>query len=177
MNPTSAKLSVLIGEKFACIKISGRANFTSSLDFTSLVQKLSDQGCRLFVLELSECTLMDSTFLGLMAGFGLKMRGVSKDCCDRGMILFNPTPRITELLENLGVLDLFCINHGTVEVPPGAQAMSPTFEPHGREEVARACLEAHQTLSSLSSENAARFKDVTQFMAEDLKKIRQGEAQ
>jgi anti-sigma B factor antagonist len=177
MNPTSAKLSVLIGEKFACIKISGRANFTSSLDFKSVVEKLGDKGCKLFVLELSECTLMDSTFLGLLAGFGLKMRGAPKDCCDRSMILFNPTARITELLENLGVLDLFCINHGSVDLPQGAETVVPTLEPHGREEVARACLEAHQTLSSLSPEYAARFKDVTQFLAEDLKKIKQAEAE
>jgi UDP-glucose 4-epimerase len=33
-------------------------------------------------------------------------------------------------------------------------------------------LEAHQTLSSLNPENAAKFRDVTQFLAEDLKKIK-----
>lgn len=172
MNTPSAKLSVLIGQKFACIKISGRANFTSSIDFKSVVQNLGDKGYQLFVLELSECTLMDSTFLGLLAGFGLKMRGVPQDSCDRGMILFNPSPRITDLLESLGVLDLFRITHGSVNLPQGVESMAPTFAPHGREEVARACLEAHQTLSSLSPENAARFKDVTRFLAEDLKKVK-----
>ena len=175
MNTPSAKLSVLTGQQFACIKISGRANFTSSIDFKSVVQKLGDKGCKFFVLDLSECTLMDSTFLGLLAGFGLKMRGRPENSCDRGMVLLNPSPRITELLENLGVLDLFRVTQGNVDLPPEVEAISPTFEPHGHEEVTRACLEAHQTLSSLSPENAARFKDVTQFLAEDLKKIKKSD--
>ena len=172
MNTPTAKLSVLIGQQFACIRISGRANFTSSIDFKSVVQNLRDKGYTCFVLDLSECTLMDSTFLGLLAGFGLKMRGRPENSNDRGMVLLNPGPRITELLESLGVLELFRITRGTADLPPGAEAISPTFEPHGHEEVTRACLEAHQTLSALSTENAARFKDVTQFLAEDLKKIK-----
>jgi anti-sigma B factor antagonist len=175
MNTPSAKLSVLIGQQFACVKISGRANFTSSIDFKSVVQNLRDKGYTCFVLDLSECTLMDSTFLGLLAGFGLKMRGRPENPCDRGMVLLNPSPRITELLESLGVLDLFRITQGTAELPPEAEAISPTFEPHGHEEVTRACLEAHQILSSLSPENAAKFRDVTQFLAEDLKKIKKAE--
>jgi anti-sigma B factor antagonist len=173
MNTPSAKLAVLIGKQFACIKISGRANFTSSIDFKTVVQELRDKGYTYFVLDLAECTLMDSTFLGLLAGFGLKMRGIPENCSDRGMVLLNPSPRITELLENLGVIDLFRTVQGVMDLPPEAEAISPTFKPHGREEVTRACLEAHQTLSSLSPENAARFKDVTQFLAEDLKKIKQ----
>jgi anti-sigma B factor antagonist len=172
MNTPSAKLSVLTGQQFACIKISGRANFTSSIDFRNVVQKLRDQGYTFFVLDLSECTLMDSTFLGQLAGFGLKMRGRPENSCDRGMVLLNPGARITELLENLGVLDLFRITQGTVDLPSEVEAVSPTFEPHGHEEVTRACLEAHQTLSSLNPENAARFRDVTQFLAEDLKKMK-----
>ena len=172
MNTPTAKLSVLTGKEFACIRISGRANFTSSIDFKSAVQNLRDKGYTCFVLDLSECTLMDSTFLGLLAGFGLKMRGRPENSNDRGMVLLNPGPRITELLESLGVLDLFRVTRGTADLPPVAEAISPTFEPHGHEEVTRACLEAHQTLSSLSPENAARFKDVTQFLAEDLKKIK-----
>ena len=34
----------------------------------------------------------------------------------------------------------------------------------------RTCLEAHQTLIDLSPANAARFKDVAQFLAEGVKK-------
>jgi hypothetical protein len=37
-------------------------------------------------------------------------------------------------------------------------------------EVTRTCLEAHQILADLNPANAAKFKDVAQFLAEGLKK-------
>lgn len=176
MSGTSAKMFVLVGERFACIKIVGRANFTSSIDFKTLVADLRDKGYDYFVLELSECSLMDSTFLGVLAGFGMKLNSRSGiGGCRPGMVLLNPNARITELLESLGVLHLFQTSHGTLEPPPGAQATEREVSAHSQEEVTRACLEAHQFLSSLSPENAARFKDVTQYLADDLKKLKKNQ--
>lgn len=64
MTTPAARLLVLVGEQFACIKIVGRATFTSSIDFKTLTSQLLQKGYRYFVLELSECQFMDSTFLG-----------------------------------------------------------------------------------------------------------------
>ncbi len=72
MKTPAAKLLVLVGEKFACIKIIGRANFTSSIDFKTLINELRQKGYRYFVLDLSECVLMDSTFLAFLPGSVLK---------------------------------------------------------------------------------------------------------
>src|SRR5512140_1093669 len=99
-----ARLTVLVGEQFACIRIIGRANFTSSVDFRALVDELRQKGCNCFVLDLSECVLMDSTFLGVLAGLGLKLSSGNGGQARRGVELFNPSPRITELLETLGVV-------------------------------------------------------------------------
>src|SRR5437763_9623956 len=110
MNTPSARMLVLVGEQFCCVKVVGRANLNSSVDFKALVQQLRQKGCRYFVLDLSECTLMDSTFLGLLAGFGMKMS--QADHCDSAIELLNPNTRITELLESLGVLHLFKVTHG-----------------------------------------------------------------
>ncbi|HEY5909243.1 MAG TPA: hypothetical protein VJA21_01420, partial [Verrucomicrobiae bacterium] len=73
MSIAGAKLLVLVGDHFACIRIIGRANFSSSIDFKTLTSELLQSGYRYFVLELSDCVLMDSTFLGVLAGFGLKL--------------------------------------------------------------------------------------------------------
>ena len=85
-------MSVLVGERFACVKISGRANFNSSIDFKTLLSELRAKGYTYFVLELSECALMDSTFLGVLAGFGLKMMSPQNDGEDRQIELLNPKP-------------------------------------------------------------------------------------
>src|SRR5260221_6837464 len=72
MSTPSANLSVLVGKNFACVKIAGRANFTSSPDFKTLLAELSQKGYGHFIIDLSECVLMDSTFLGVLAGLRVK---------------------------------------------------------------------------------------------------------
>jgi hypothetical protein len=39
------------------------------------------------------------------------------------------------------------------------------------EQITRTSLEAHKTLMEITPENVARFKDVTQFLAEDLQNL------
>lgn len=172
MNGPAAKLMVMVGERFACVKIIGRANFTSSIDFKTLINELRQKDYSYFVLDLSECALMDSTFLGMLAGFGLKLNaaGESPDSIE----LLNPNPRITELLENLGVIHLFKLTTGEHPLPQNLQSQD---QPCGcgtpsHEEVTRACLEAHHTLMEVNPENVSRFKEVTRFLAEDLKKTK-----
>ena len=40
-----------------------------------------------------------------------------------------------------------------------------------RKEISRTCLEAHQTLMDINPANVPKFKEVAQFLAEDLKKM------
>jgi anti-sigma B factor antagonist len=174
MSNAPAKMWVLAGEQFACIKISGRANFTSSIDFKTLVQELSQKGCAYFVLDLSECTLMDSTFLGVLAGFGLKAQGSKGEPGKTVLELLNSNERITDLLESLGVLHLFRLTQGPLQVPEYAQAQALSTSCPTREDVRRACLEAHETLMQINPQNASKFKEVAAFLSEDLKKARPG---
>ena len=165
---------VWAGEHSACIRIIGRANFTSSLDFKTLVTELQQRGCHCLGLDLSECVLMDSTFLGVLAGFGLKLRAGNGDQGKHGIELLNPNARITELLDTLGVLHLFTLTQGPVTLPEQTDLRPHPPASPSQEEVTLTCLEAHQTLMDLSPANAARFKDVAQFLAEGLKKPRSG---
>jgi len=172
MNPLYAKLTVLAGERFACVKIAGRANFNTSVNFKTLLSELLQQGYPYIVLELSECAWMDSTFLGVMAGFGLKANATADGCVKHAIELRNASEHLVELLENLGVLHLFLTTQGD---PPAGEALPPEPPPPcapSREELTRAALEAHQTLMDLNPANVARFKEVTKFLAEDLKKLR-----
>ncbi len=170
----AAKLLVLVGEQFACVKIIGRANFNSSIDFKTLLNELLQKGYRYFVLELSECLLMDSTFLGVLAGFGLKL---NRNADQPSIELLNANTRITELLENLGVLHLFKLNQGPLQVPNDAEMRAASPQNPSREEVTRACLEAHQTLTEINPANLSKFKEVTQFLADDLKRLRAASAE
>lgn len=172
MSAPPAKITVLAGERFACVKINGRASFQCSLDFKTVLHELLANGYAYFVLDLSECLLMDSTFLGVLAGFGLKLSGGKPEADNRAIELLNPNDRVTELLDSLGVLQLFRVTHGPLSLPDGVRAQETLSCAATKEETTRACLEAHQTLMSLNPDNVARFKDLTRFLAEDLKKMR-----
>ena len=170
MSIPSAKLSVLVCKDFACVKIAGRANFMSSPDFKTLLTGLNQKGYHRFIIDLSECVLMDSTFLGVLAGFGLATNpGGASDKCE--LELLNPSARIRELLDNLGVISLFKITTSAPQMPADTKVSAPDTINPTQEQITRTCLEAHRTLMALNPENAARFKDVTQFLAEDLKNL------
>src|SRR6185312_11999335 len=153
MSAPSAKMMVSIGEKSAMVQIAGRANFTSSVDFKSLLDQLLQRGYTCFILDLTECVLMDSTFLGVLAGFGLKLNTPQTDKIDRTIQLYNPNARISELLENLGVLHLFKVTEGPVVNPDGAPANEVKPTNADRQEVTKTCLEAHQTLMEINPGN------------------------
>jgi anti-anti-sigma regulatory factor len=163
---------VMVGEKFACIKIIGRADFASSVDFKRLVDELLQKGFAYFVLDLSECVLMDSTFLGVLAGFGLKLAPAQQMDQTSPIELYRPSGRITEVLDNLGVLHLFTIREEPL--PACDDSETREFKPVcvGKAEITRACLEAHQTLMAINPRNVSRFKEVAAFLAEDLKKAK-----
>ncbi len=163
-------LSVLVGKNFACIKIAGRANFASSPDFKTLLNELAQKGYAHFIIDLGECVLMDSTFLGVLAGFGMKLNPEGAPP-ERGIELHNATARVSELLENLGAAHLFKTTAGPLQLPADMQTSTPESIHPTHEQIARTSLEAHQTLMAMNPENVARFKDVTQFLAEDLKSL------
>jgi len=174
MSTPAADISVCVGTKSACVKIRGRANFNCCLDFNALLTGLREKGYDYFLIELTECSLMDSSFLGVLAGFGLKMSPCETETTNGARVeLHNPNARVTELLENVGVLRLFKISHGPLALPEELGDCEPQpAAQHSREEVTRACLEAHEKLMAINPENVARFKDVTKFLAEDLARLK-----
>lgn len=170
MATSSAKILVLADENCACVKIVGRPNFTHGPDLKALLTGLAQKGCAHFSIDLSECALMDSTLLGILAGFGLKMSQAATPNHD-SVELLNPNSRIADLLENLGALHLFKVATETSRLPSEGQAQTPASVNPTREQITRTCLEAHQSLMDMNPDNIARFKEVTRFLAEDLKNL------
>ena len=159
---SSASLSVLVGKKFACVKIAGRANFASSPDFKTLLSELSQKGFGHFIIDLSECVLMDSTFLGVLAGAALELR---KRKPPGSLVLCRVAHRNLELLRNLGLHRLLTVDAGDfpMDFGPGATALNP--DPDRSElENARLVLEAHENLVATDPANQGKFQDVLAFL-------------
>lgn len=165
MGVTPAKIYVAdLGER-AVIRITGRANCLSSVPFKRVTNSLIERGRRVFTLDLSDCQLMDSTFLGVLVGLNRTLRQYEPD---GGVSLYRPTEQVRVLLDNLGILELF----STAESLDQAEATEPVEadEAPDKTEFTRSSLEAHRTLIDANPENEAKFKEVTRFLEEELKR-------
>jgi len=171
MSTAANSMSVWAEDKTAWIRIEGRANFNSSVDFKALINGLVERGYCRFVLDLTDCVLMDSTFLGVLAGLGMKFNTSRNGGSAPTIELLNPNSRIADLLENLGVEHLFKIISGPELSSSRLQPVEQSAGGRDRKELSRTCLEAHETLMRINPNNISKFKEVAQFLAEDLKKM------
>lgn len=169
-------MSVAVVDHSAFVKIPGRANFSSSVDFKSLICELRERGFDHFVLDLGDCVTMDSTFLGVLAGFAMRNADESHKQGEPNSLrldLLNPNGRVTDLLENLGVMHMFNIvnqeNPCTLLFEPATGERPPV----SKLEQAQTCLDAHNNLIKINPNNAIKFTEVARFLAEDLRKLKE----
>src|SRR3989442_12824966 len=107
MPDASASLMVSVTDPVVFVKVIGRACFKLSVEFKTLIQELSRRAYQQYVIDLSQCLVMDSTFLGVLAGIGLKLAGKPGENQPPRMALCQPNQRVCDLLDNLGVTHLF----------------------------------------------------------------------
>jgi len=170
MSKKTADIRVARLDDTVCIKLEGQANFGSSETFKKVINESGSGGAKRFIIDLSGCVNMDSTFLGMLSGLGRNWSDKDTPPEERAIELLNPTERVADLIDNLGVSDLFRIVRGqdpdnidyceTIEAGPGECKL----------ELSKHCLEAHKILMELNPENVARFKDVTKYFEDEVKK-------
>ena len=154
-----ARLQVAVVDGVACVKVDGPANFTAAVDFKTLVRQCCEEGGRVLLLDLSNCVNMDSTFLGILMGMTGRLNRIE---------LLNPSERIIDLLDSLGVMELLTV--GTGENPFDAKLQETESTNADKRALTEASLEAHKLLMEINPENVPKFKDVAKFLEEDLKK-------
>ncbi len=171
MNRVPPEILVCCNEAGVCIRIRGRADVSISVGFKELLTGLRQRGFQHFELDLSECQIMDSTFLGVVCGFAQRCEEKTTGP-DRRPILFNANERVRGLLTSLGVDEMFDFRDGLpAETGPCVPIATGPQQP-SREALGSTSLEAHQTLMALNPENISKFKDLTEFLADELKRLR-----
>jgi len=161
-------MMVAVFDRTVCLQVSGRADFTCTVDLKKLIAELWERGYSHFLFDLCGCRMMDSTFLGVLAGISLQLSNTDNGA--QPLELINANARVCETLENLGVTHLFKIGAAAAPVSDKFEPLSQG-DPASAVELARTCLKAHQTLIALNPANAQKFKDVAQFLAEDLERL------
>jgi anti-sigma B factor antagonist len=149
------------------VKVEGKGSFLNSGNLKEFAREMLDRGYREFVVDLADCAMMDSTFMGTMASVALRLREIG-----RGHLhIVHCGNRSQELLSGLGLDQIFDI-HANGASPPECGALEGTPEVHSpkdrKKEQTETMLEAHQALCEAAPENILRFKDVLDFLRQDL---------
>jgi anti-sigma B factor antagonist len=155
------------------IRVVGRGTFQNSRALRSYVQEALSRGVLRYFVDLGPCQGMDSTFLGVLAGIGLRLRQQKTGSIQ----VVNAAPRNLELLQTLGLDQLFAVSSAAPPVWFGKPAPpDPAFQllpesdietlskPLDRDETADLMLEAHENLQQADGRNAAKFQDLTKML-------------
>ncbi len=165
--------SILVGTaaQTVWVRVDGKGSFLNSTGLKEFAKEMINRGFRDFVVDLKNCPVMDSTFMGTLAGIALKLRQI-----EEGQLrATNLNERNRDLLSNLGLDQLFTIESRPVDVEEAPALKTPTADQplqagSAEDKVTRAqtMIEAHEACVEANPDNAAKFKDVLEYLKQDL---------
>ena len=146
------------------MRVEGKGSFLNSTGLKEFTKEMINRGYREFVVDLKSCPVMDSTFMGTLAGVALRLRELGQ-----GQIrVVNLNERNFDLLGNLGLDQLFSIDGEATKAPVPASDTALPSAPVDKNAQAQTMLEAHTELVEANPDNAAKFKDVIEYLKQDL---------
>ena len=168
LTQVSTQSSILVGcsSKIVWVRVEGKGSFLNSSGLKEFAREMINRGHREFVVDLQNCPVMDSTFMGTLAGVALRLREIGQG----NLHVSNLNDRNRDLLRNLGLDQLFAIDLCGVNAPEDAARTRSLETPAGGDRVAQAqtMLEAHEALVEAAAENLTKFKDVLDYLKQDL---------
>jgi anti-anti-sigma regulatory factor len=147
------------------VKVEGKGSFLNSDNLKEFSQTMLKHGYREFVVDLADCAMMDSTFMGTMARLALQLRELGRGHLH---VVHCGSPN-RQLLLGLGLDRLFDIDANGDSSPdccPLEEAVAAQ-SPEGRKTQTNTMLEAHEALCEAAPENIVRFKDVLDFLRQE----------
>ncbi len=143
----------------------GKGNFQNSTPLKEFAREMLGRGHRDFVVDLKDCPFMDSTFMGTLASIALKAGGNGQG----GLHVVNLNERTQDLLCNLGLDQLMKLE--TPALAEGTEAPATEALPGAEGDKAleaKTMLEAHEAVVQANPENEAKFKDVLEFLRQNV---------
>jgi anti-anti-sigma regulatory factor len=148
------------------VRVEGKGSFLNSGSLKEFAREMLDRGYREFVMDLADCAMMDSTFMGTMASVALRLKELG-----RGHLhVIHCGNRSRELLSGLGLDQIFDI-HADGTAAPECEALeraSDGSRQDRKQQQTQTMLEAHEALCEAAPENLFRFKDVLDYLKQDL---------
>src|SRR5438270_10266387 len=149
------------------VKVEGKGSFLNSGNLKEFSREMLDRGYREFIVDLAGCAMMDSTFMGTMASVALRL----KELGHGHLHIVHCRNRSQQLLSGLGLDQIFDIHSDGASAPECAALEQATKEQSSNSrkmDQTETMLEAHEALCQAAPENIFRFKDVLDFLRQDL---------
>jgi anti-anti-sigma factor len=162
----STPSTILVGnlDRTCWVKVDGRGTFQNSPGVKEFVKRMIQRGHREFVIDLGGCELMDSTFMGTLAGVALRLREIGQG----GLRVINANGRNSSLLENLGLDHLFSVESESAAAAPKTLLQAGSGVAGSADEAKSDVLAAHEALIAAAPENAVKFRDVVDYLRQEL---------
>ena len=160
--------SILVGVNGPAVwvRVEGKGNFLNSGNLKEFAQEMVNRGYREFIFDLEHCAMMDSTFMGTMAAVALRLKELGQG----HLHVVHCGERSLQLLSGLGLDQIFDI-HSNGATAPECEKMkenaNAAAEAEKRERT-ETMLQAHEALCQAAPENLSRFKDVLDYLQQDL---------
>jgi anti-sigma B factor antagonist len=156
-------------EGFSWIRCEGKGSFLNSFALKEFGDSRISAGEKCLVIDLEECTAMDSTFMGTMAGLANRLN-------EKGAVLqiASANEKSRRSLEDLGLDYLMDINPeqpvwaGLEERARALLILYSVGMKAGSTLHTRHILEAHEILTDANEENREKFSEVIGLMKEQL---------
>ena len=168
MNPNP---SILVGcnQKVVCIRVQGKGSFQNSTGVKDFAAAMIQRGHRDFVVDLEGCPVMDSTFMGTLAGVAQRLLRLGQG----GLHIIHANERNTDLLEGLGLDQIVSLDGRNAplldECRLEASDQLPAA-PVDKRTTTETMLAAHQALVDADPDNLCKFKDVLDYLKQDLRR-------
>ena len=146
------------------VKVSGRANFEYAVPLRNIAKGNGE--VKGIVIDLGDCSAMDSTFMGVLSMLALKGKRENT-----AVELFNASSVLQKLLRELGVLKLFVLKEGE----SGAGATTQTDSDASMLTKAETVSEAHQALVEADAGNQQKFGAVIDYARADVERLKKAE--
>ena len=149
------------------VKVEGKGSFLNSGNLKEFTREMVNRGYREFVVDLENCAMMDSTFMGTMAGVALRL----KELGHGHLHVVHCGERSRNLLTGLGLDQIFDIHSNGTAAPKCEELERENANGvTDKKQVSADMLDAHQALCDAVPKNFSRFKDVLDYLKQDLHK-------
>lgn len=150
-------MQVGLSGRTAWVRVDGRGTFQNSTGLKEFAAEMTRRGHRDFVVDLKDCELMDSTFMGTLAGIALRL-GTGGT-----LHIVRPNARCRQVMKNLGLDRIVSVENEAAAGEPAPPLQDAEGNPP-REAKRETIIEAHENLVAADPANEVRFKDVIEFL-------------